>query len=538
MTFVGRVSSLVGEVLSDRYKVEDILGQGGMGTVYLCTDLRAYHRKVVVKIPLEVPKDDSFIERFEQECRQLSKLNHPNIIQVVDVGEFAGMPYLVMPYMSGGDLSTKICDQDWKNPEEILEWLLPIADALDFIHSKNIIHRDVKPSNILFNENGHPFLADFGIAKALLTAGFTGTGMVPGSLDYVPPESTSGAFPNPSYDLYALATVVYQFLSGSYPYEGDTSLSRFKKKFTRRPRPLAPIAPAVSYQATNAVMKALAVDPKERFETCKQFAEHYAQGLTSVDQCTATSLIGSTLISNLGNEHETRGRKYRYILIGVLVMISMGAFTRYSLQNQGGDIVVTVASEQNQKPEILLVEPVVNLTDAVISASSSGDIITLRRLIEENESLVIQDEEGWSPLDHAAWKGHTEVVTLLLTAGVDPNFHDSFCLVAAVVTGNIQIVQRLLAAGANPNATDGELSVLALSVGSDADEKLRIFKNLLAAGADSGVLQWGQSIKMLAEEKDEFEILRLLDLEANNPVGWQSERLIILKTFETVLSEP
>ena len=271
---------LTGRTLEDRWRVEGVLGKGGMGTVYKATDLRL-DRTVVLKVPHpRFLAEEGFRERFEREIRSLIVLEHPHVVKVHDVGAWRGVPYAVLQFLSGGSLKDRLdAVARRESPAEVLEWFPDVASALDFIHARGVVHRDVKPGNILFDETGHAFLADFGIAKALggLETGLTQTGMTPGSPDYMAPEIVMSRPFGPEGDQYALASMVYESLAGRLPFPGATPLEVLVAKQTA-PDPVLSVDD-VPVPAADAVLRALARDPAKRFPTCGQFAAAFAEAM-------------------------------------------------------------------------------------------------------------------------------------------------------------------------------------------------------------------------------------------------------------------
>ena len=191
---MSQANNLIGKTLSNRYEILRPLGEGGMGKVYLAKDKR-FGKQVVVKVPTMEAGDKEFKDRFMREIASLATLEHLHIVTTVDWGEIEGIPFLVLRYLSGGSLRDRITDaQGYYKPmplEGLNQWLPQIASALDFIHTKNWVHRDLKPDNILFDEAGSPFLADVGIAKALEGAPMgvkTTMGAFIGTPKYIAPE--------------------------------------------------------------------------------------------------------------------------------------------------------------------------------------------------------------------------------------------------------------------------------------------------------------------------------------------------------------
>ncbi len=281
--------SLIGEVLDGRYEVERSLDRGGMATVYLAFD-RQLQRRVVVKIPhARLMADRSFRQRFLQEIRDLATHEHPAILRIEASGEHGDQPYAVMQYLGGGNLGERIHAQGGQQSrDEIMAWLPRVAEALDFVHRQGSLHRDVKPANILFDERGHAYLSDFGIATAIgaadpdaptqeLQRELTVVGTFVGSPAYAPPEAIDRLL-TPAYDQYSLATVVYLALAGELPFQGTTNEAILIAKEKQEPPRLRRrgLKGRLDRSAERAVLKALSREPGQRFDSCQAFVEAFA----------------------------------------------------------------------------------------------------------------------------------------------------------------------------------------------------------------------------------------------------------------------
>jgi len=239
----------VGLTLDQRYRVVAMLGEGGMGYVLRARDNRL-GCDVVLKAPRpEMLADAEFRKRFRDEVAALVKLAHPHIVKVSDYGQHEGTPFAVMQFLPGGSLDDRRPRHAEKRfkpiaAKSLSEWLAPIADALDFIHGQGYIHRDIKPANILFDAHKHPFLSDFGVAKAMAGGpqvdrkGLTGIGMVLGTPEYLAPEVVLGQPFDGRIDQYALAITIYELLTGSVPFTGPTGPAILVKQTTETAKPL------------------------------------------------------------------------------------------------------------------------------------------------------------------------------------------------------------------------------------------------------------------------------------------------------------
>ena len=268
------MADLTGHSLG-RYQLIERLGEGGMATVY-----KAYDTRLETEVAVKVIRTERLspellqrsLKRFEREAKSLARLTHPNIVKVMDYGEHEGMPYLVMPYLPGGTLKERLGRPiPW---QEALRILLPIARALDFAHRQNMIHRDVKPSNILITADGDPMLTDFGIAKILdleETSDLTGTGMGIGTPEYMAPEQWTGKASTQS-DQYALGVVLYEMLTGRRPYSADTPAAILIKVTTEplpRPRQYVHDLPD---KVEKLLLNALAKNPADRYASMADLA--------------------------------------------------------------------------------------------------------------------------------------------------------------------------------------------------------------------------------------------------------------------------
>lgn len=259
----------------NRYRIIKRLGQGGMAVVYLAFDTRL-EREVAIKIIRKeniLPSQmEQFLQRFEQEAKTQSKFDHPNIVQVYDFGEYEGSPYLVMAYQPGGTL--KDLTGSPIPYSQAAQLLAPIADALTYAHARDVLHRDVKPANILLNEDYNCKLTDFGIAKLLGNIDgntLTGTGVGVGTPQYMAPEQWTGQ-PEKATDIYALGVVFYELVTGHKPYDADTPAALLVIQATEPLRRPTEYVPDLPLYIEKVLYKALAPKPEDRFESMAEFA--------------------------------------------------------------------------------------------------------------------------------------------------------------------------------------------------------------------------------------------------------------------------
>lgn len=255
-----------------RYRLDELLGRGGMAEVFRATDTKLA-RTVAVKVILATHAAEAhFLERFLREARMVASLEHPNILPVYDFGEENGVPFLVMPYLPGGSLRDRL--RAGSVPLAVASsWIAQLSDALDAAHAAGVLHRDVKPANVLLGKDERLFLADFGIAKLLENQpGLTATGVVVGTPIYMAPEQAQGHPASPATDRYALAVVAFEILAGRPPFEGDNALSLMHQHVATPPPMLSMRVAGLPAGLDTVLSQALAKDPSQRPPTCRAFA--------------------------------------------------------------------------------------------------------------------------------------------------------------------------------------------------------------------------------------------------------------------------
>jgi predicted Ser/Thr protein kinase len=260
-------------LVEGKYKVDRILGKGGMGAVFLAHDL-TLEREVAIKVlPPDISMDEHIVKRFQQEAKTAAKLDHPNIIPIYRVESEGGLNYFVMKYIAGTSLEDILDQRQPLAIDYIQRVLWEAACALGHAHQRGVVHRDVKPANIMFDHDGRVMLTDFGISKALQAAsGFTGTGMIIGTPHYMAPEQAKGGAVDGRADQYSLGVVAYRMIAGELPYSGDSVHTiLYKHIFEEVPRVSGKRVGTPDF-LTTAVTRALAKEPDQRFATMEEFA--------------------------------------------------------------------------------------------------------------------------------------------------------------------------------------------------------------------------------------------------------------------------
>jgi eukaryotic-like serine/threonine-protein kinase len=259
------MSTLLGTTLSGRYRLQARIGAGGMSTVYRAFD-ETLERQVAIKLlNREVTSDSDELERFRREARAVAQLSHPHIVGVIDAGEDDGRPYIVFEYVEGETLKERIRRRGRLPVPEAVAYAIEIARALGAAHARHIVHRDVKPQNVLIDEEGSAKVTDFGIARTLDEEGLTADGRVIGTTDYVSPEQALGHPVTGQSDLYSLGIVLWEMLTGEVPFKGDSQVA-VAMKHVREPLPdVQRRRPEVSAALAAVVDRATAKRPEERY---------------------------------------------------------------------------------------------------------------------------------------------------------------------------------------------------------------------------------------------------------------------------------
>lgn len=256
---------MIGKILGNRYRLLELIGEGGMALVYKAED-SLLCRAVAVKILRpQYASDTEFVERFHHEAKAAASLSHPNVVNIFDVGREDDIDYIVMEYIPGDNLKDLIKRNAPMPFEQALDIVRQIGEALHHAHQRNIIHRDIKPHNILVTPEGQIKVTDFGIARAISASSFTQAGMVVGSVQYSSPEQVKGGVVGPQSDIYSLGCVLYELLTGTIPFQGDTSISIAMQHLQGDLIPIRELRPDIPVPIEKIVEQAMAKEISERY---------------------------------------------------------------------------------------------------------------------------------------------------------------------------------------------------------------------------------------------------------------------------------
>ena len=389
--------NLEGKLLGNRYEIIEKVGNGGMATVYKATD-KVLKRYVAVKILRdEFTTDEEFIKRFEVEAQSAARLTHPNIVSIYDVGVDGNLYYIVMELIQGKTLKEIILEEKgplpWKWSVNVA---IQIASALEMAHKNNIIHRDIKPHNIIITEDGVAKVTDFGIAKAVSNSTITAFGTTIGSVHYFSPEHARGGFTDAKSDLYSLGVVMYEMVTGRVPFDADTPVSVALKHMQEQPEEPIEVNPNVPIAINKIIMRALQKDTTLRYQTATEMLIDLRKALKNpngdfvddkeYDPTAATQIINTEMYNNVKNrENEDQaenGKKEnklkRFIKKHKKLSIFIGLILLFSLSLGGTILALNITNP-----------PEVNIPNVVGMAKDEAQ----REVENEKLKFSIEKEE-------------------------------------------------------------------------------------------------------------------------------------------------
>ena len=331
-------SSIIGTKLSGRYRLEAKLGSGGMSTVYLARD-ETLDRPVAVKVMhREMSEQADQLERFRQEARAVAKISHPNVVSVIDAGEDGGHPYIVFEYVEGETLKQRIARVGALDIQEAIAYAIEIARGLSIAHARNLVHRDIKPQNVLIDDEGRAKLTDFGISRQLEQDGMTATGRVLGTTDYVAPEQAMGQAVDPRSDVYSLGVVLYEMLIGQVPFHADSQVGVAMKHVNEDLPDVQRRRPEVSAAVALVVERSTAKEPAERYQDVGEMIDDLETAL-EVEAARAGTTTGeatSVLDALPPPKRKLAGRgRWSWAAIVLLVLVGGGALLAAKLISDG-----------------------------------------------------------------------------------------------------------------------------------------------------------------------------------------------------------
>ncbi len=270
---------MIGRILADRYRLVEQIGVGGMAIVYRAQDLRTGHSVAVKLLKPEFNRDAEFVSRFQREAEAASKMTHHNIVNLLDVGMDGENRYLIMEHVQGKTLKEVIRQKGRLNPTVAAQVTIRILSALQHAHQNGIIHRDIKPQNILVHADGHIKVADFGIARMANSSTLTRGDSVMGSVHYFSPEQASGQATDVTSDIYSVGVTLYEMLTGHVPFEGDTQVAIAMQHLHSQPTPIEAYAPDVPPAIRHVCLMAMEKNPRYRYQSAREMAAELRMAL-------------------------------------------------------------------------------------------------------------------------------------------------------------------------------------------------------------------------------------------------------------------
>ena len=414
-----------GKTLNGRYKIQTLIGTGGMAAVYLAKDL-ILDRLVAIKVlRLDFRQNNDAMRRFRREALSATQLTHPNIVGVYDVGQSQEMNYIVMEYVEGTDLKDYIRQRGALHPIEAVRIMMQIVSAIAAAHQNRIIHRDIKPQNILIDREGNVKITDFGIAVALSDTSLTQTNTLLGSVHYLSPEQARGGMATIQTDIYALGIVLYELLTGRVPVDGESAVSIALKHFQEPLPPVVNPTAMVPQSLENIVLKATAKDPMNRYRSCYEMFQDLKTCLDSTrlyeKKFVPTSFSGETKVLTPINTQKVKPiqtsreipivemdeekpvkkkRKWPWVLLLVISVIGIMAFA--FLHSSPKEVQVPdVTNLTEAAAKIKLADAKLSVTDVIPVQSDeveSGKVIETNpkagSTVKEKSKITIKVSSG------------------------------------------------------------------------------------------------------------------------------------------------
>ena len=481
-----------GQKINDRYQIIKSIGEGGMANVYLAYDT-ILDRDVAVKVLRgDLSNDEKFVRRFQREALNASSLSHPNIVEVYDVGDDNGQYFIVMEYIEGKNLKDLVKKRGKLTVSEVVDIMSQIADGLSVAHDSYIIHRDIKPQNIMILENGLVKITDFGIAMAMNATQLTQTNSVMGSVHYLPPEQASGKGSTLKSDIYSMGILMYELLTGTLPYRGDNAVE-IALKHLKEPLPsVRDILPDIPQSVENIILKSASKNPKNRYNDAREMYE-------DLKTCLDDSRINEEKHEYQYPELDNDGKKFTKQIEKAVKETD----NEKEIDDEDDVIVKQITKDEVKKENRILI---------VLAAIFTALIITVAIFLFflfnglNQKDIIVPDVSG---------KTKSEAVTILQDAGFvvsDTQLEESN---ANVVAGNVSSTNP----PANAKRAKGKEVILIISTGDNAYEiedytgmKLDYVKGVLET---HGILVF--------TEKQDVEFEEGKEIDANEIIGQDIE---------------
>ncbi|MHB8779764.1 MAG: Stk1 family PASTA domain-containing Ser/Thr kinase [Candidatus Geothermincolia bacterium] len=384
---------MLGRIFNKRYRLKEKIGSGGMADVFLADD-QLLAREVAVKVlHPQYASDPAFIQRFRQEAQAAAALNHTNIVSIHDWGNEAETYYIVMEYVEGRDLKQILTTDGRFMPERAAEIGAEILSALQFAHRQHMIHRDIKPHNIIITPMGQVKVMDFGIARIGEGNGMTQTGTVMGTAQYISPEQAQGMPVDGRSDIYSLGVVLYELLTGSVPFEDENPITVAYKQVKEDPAPLTRIDPSLPPALEAIVAKSLAKNPDNRYQSAQEMKADLLRFLEGMP-VSATPILAATqaapAVSYRGYAEERRSNPWPWLIGVLIVMLVLGGIVAAFLLTRNSGAPVPIPSVIGQSED----EARRTLEEAGLKINVSDDFDYITSDDEEEGVVSRQDPDA------------------------------------------------------------------------------------------------------------------------------------------------
>lgn len=405
------------KILADRYRLVEQIGVGGMAIVYRAIDQRTGHNVAVKVLRPEFNQDVEFVSRFQREAEAASKMTHHNIVNLLDVGMDGDNRYLVMEYVQGKTLKELIKEKGRLSPQVAAQITIRILSALQHAHQNGIIHRDIKPQNILVHADGHIKVSDFGIARMANSSTLTKGDSVMGSVHYFSPEQASGQVAGVTSDLYSVGVVMYEMLTGHVPFDGDSPVAVAMQHLHARPAPIENFAPDSPPAINHVCMMAMEKNPKYRYQSAREMAAELRMALEGRAEKMQPRVVEKPIMppaapvpapkpEDSGRHHTVRRQTHRHQALWVIFSLLMTAAVCYGLYMGGAAIYEKVVNSATV-PYFVGME----VTAAQRSAQRAGlkpEIVEINHPTVSEGMVILQAPEADSTLR----KGDSVVLTV------------------------------------------------------------------------------------------------------------------------------
>jgi len=431
---------LVGALLSNRYEIEEKLGGGGMAVVYKAKDT-LLGRPVAVKVLRDqFAQDETFVEKFRYEAQAGARLSHPNVVSIYDVGRHEDDHYLVMEYVEGTNLKQIIKEKGPLEEPEVIRIGLQLCEALEHAHENGLIHRDIKPHNILITDKGKVKVTDFGIARACTADTITFAGPMVGSVHYFSPEQARGGTADVQSDIYSASVVLYEIATGQLPFTAESPVSVALKQISEEPVPPSEINPLISPALEEIILKGMSKSAGNRFASAAEMKE-------ALEELNGSGLSANSMTGDKGKKHrKLRPAGWAALVLGLILVTAAGYFAALGFLDVEDVRVPNVVNEDVDKATEILKEAGlrVNVLEEIYDVEvPEGNVISqypeAGEMVKKNRVVTLEVSKGPEIVEVPDVKGQNlrDAEIILIDSGFKVAPDISYIYDPKVVEGNV-----------------------------------------------------------------------------------------------------